>query len=95
MELIGRPILHDFKQKHADAKSQIESWEAEVEEAKWSTPHDVKQRYPRVSLPGDQIAIFDICNNKYRLMVKINYRSGIVLVRKIGSHKEYDRWQIG
>jgi len=94
MELIGRPILHDFKQKHADAKSQIESWEAEVEEAKWATPHELKQRYPKASLPGNRLAIFDICKNKYRLLVKVNYKNGIVLVLKVGGHKEYDRWQI-
>lgn len=95
MKLIGKKILYDFKEKCTDARSQIESWEAEVEEAKWNTPHDLKRRYPKVSLPGNQQAIFDICWNKYRLLVQISYKNGVVLIKKIGTHKEYDNWNIG
>jgi len=94
MRLIGKNILHDFKEQHADARSQIDSWEAEVEDAEWRTPHDLKRRYPKASTLGDQHVIFDICRNKYRLWVRVNYKNGIVLVKRIGTHKEYDKWQI-
>lgn len=94
MKLLGKKLLDDFKQKHADARSQIESWEAEVEGAKWDTPHDLKSRYPKASLPGDQQAIFNICGNKYRLLALVNYKNGILLVDKIGTHKEYNNWEI-
>ncbi len=95
MKLLGKKLLHDFKEKHADARSQIESWEAEVEEAQWCTPHDLKKRYPKASLVKDQHIIFDLCRNKYRLLVQVSYKNGIVLVKKIGTHKEYDNWKIG
>jgi len=94
MRLLGKQQLHDFGKKHADAKSQLESWEAEVEVAEWKTPQDVRNRYPKVSLPGNLQAIFDICRNRYRLWVQIAYKTGTVLVKKIGTHKEYDNWQI-
>ena len=71
MKLLDKEKLYDFKEKHADARSQIESWEAEVEEAQWSTPHDLKKRYPKASLVKDQHIIFDLCRNKYRLLVLI------------------------
>ncbi len=94
MKLLGKKLLNDFKQKHVDARSQIESWEAEVEASKWNTPHDVKRRYPMASFPGNRQVIFNICRNKYRLLSLINYKNGIVLVKKIGTHKEYDNWKI-
>jgi len=94
MKLLGKKLLRDFKQRHTDARSQIDSWEAEVEEAKWGSPHDLKRRYPKASFPGNQQAIFDICRNKYRLLVQVNYKNEIVLIKKIGTHKEYDRWVI-
>lgn len=94
MKLIGKPILNNFKKQHADARSQIESWEAEVEEAQWSSPADLKRRYPKASLLKDQHVVFNICWNKYRLLVLVSYKTNIVLVKKIGTHKEYDNWNI-
>lgn len=94
MKLLYKKLLHDFKEKHADARSQIESWEVEVEEAQWNTPNDLKKRYPRASLVKNQKVIFDICRNKYRLLVQVNYKNGIVLIQKIGTHKEYDNWNL-
>lgn len=94
MRLLGKQILYDFKEQHADARSQIESWEAEVEDAQWSTPHALKSRYPKASLIGDQWVVFNICGNKYRLLVQVSYKNGIVFAKKIGTHKEYDKWNI-
>lgn len=92
MKLSGKERLYDFKKMHPDAKSQIESWVSEVEDVQWKTPHDLKQRYPNASLLGNQEAVFNICGNKYRLLVKISYKSGIVLLIRAGTHKEYDNW---
>jgi len=94
MILIGKQLLRDFAGEHADARAWLESWEAEVEDAEWKTPHEVKDRYQQVSLPGNQQAIFDICGDKYRLWVQITYKTGIVFVKKIGTHKGYNKWKI-
>jgi mRNA interferase HigB len=94
MKLLGKKILNDFKQKHADAQSQIESLIAEIEEAEWNTPHDLKSRYPKASLIGDQQVVFNICGNRYRLLAQVSYKNEMVLVRKVGTHKEYDNWNI-
>ena len=94
MKLLGKKILDEFIRRHVDAQSQIESWKAEVEEASWNTPHDLKSRYPKASLIGNQQVVFDICRNRYRLLVKVSYKNGIVLVTKAGTHKEYDKWNL-
>jgi mRNA interferase HigB len=94
MELLGKQLLYDFKESHADACSQIDSWMAEVEDAQWNTPHELKRRYPKASLLKDQYAVFNICWNKYRLLVQVSYKNKIVLIKKIGTHKEYDNWHI-
>jgi mRNA interferase HigB len=94
MKLLGKPRLREFTAKHADARTQIQSWEAEVEAAEWKAPVDLKQRYPKASLIGSQQVVFNICGNRYRLWVTVAYQTGIVVVRKVGTHKEYDEWQI-
>ena len=92
MRIIGRDKLDDFKKKHPDACSQIDSWEAEVEEADWSLPQDVRRRFGSVSFIGNNQVVFNIKGNKYRLLTQINYKSKIVLVLKAGTHQEYNKW---
>jgi mRNA interferase HigB len=94
MRLIGKDKLRRFMESHARTRSQLESWEAEVETADWKKPLDVKKRYPKASVIGNQQVVFNICGNDYRLWVTVAYQTGIVMVREIGTHKEYDNWKI-
>jgi len=94
MRLIGKELLATFKDEHPDAKARVEAWEAEVESMEWKTPHDLRRRYPKADLPGKQQAIFDLRWNRYRLWVKIAYNTGVVMVKAIGTHKQYEKWKI-
>lgn len=92
MKVHGRKIINSFKKKHADARSQLDAWVAEAEEASWSCQNDIKARYASVSFVQDRV-IFNIKGNTYRLDVLVAYESGIVLVKRIGTHAEYDKWK--
>ena len=94
MDLIGINLIHKFKEKHAEAASQFDSWITEVKDADWNTPHELKLRYPKASLLKDRHVVFDICWNKYRLLVQISYKNRLVIIKKVGTHKEYDNWLI-
>ncbi len=95
MKLIGKPVLHDFKAKHADSRSDLEALEAEIDEAQWNTPQELSARYPKASRLRNQLVVFDVCWNKYRVLTKVNYKNKTVLVLRIGTHKEYNRWDLG
>ncbi len=95
MNLIGKQLLRDFSKKYVDARSHLESWEVEVELAQWNNPHELKDRYPKASIIKDHQVVFNIRGNNYRLLVKINYKNKIVLIKKIGTHKEYNNWNLG
>ena len=41
-------------------------------------------------LPGNRV-VFNIKGNSYRLIVKINYKAGVIWIRFVGTHKEYDQ----
>lgn len=94
MRLIGKELLHGFKKEHADAKNKIESWESEIGNASWKNPHEMLKRYPKADSIGKKHTIFNICGNKYRLWVLMDYMNQIVLVKKIGTHEEYNKWEI-
>ena len=91
MQLLGLFKLDDFKRKHADSRGPLDVWRAEVENAGWSGPQDVKNRYPSASFLADNRVIFNIKGNSFRLVIKAKYQNGIVLVEWVGTHAEYDK----
>jgi mRNA interferase HigB len=73
MKVIQRRILQGCLASHADAKGRLLAWLAEADAATWTSPNDLKARYPSASLLRDNRCVFNIGGNRYRLVVKINY----------------------
>ena len=92
MNVVGVAILEEFSEHHADVRTQIRAWLTEVEEADWNGPQDIKRRFPSASFIGNDRVDFNIKGNSYRLDVKVNYKNNVVLVKRCGTHAEYDRW---
>lgn len=74
-----------------DAKAELDAWFHEAESARWATPAQIKEKYGTASILKGSRVVFNICGNKYRLVVKINYSYAIVYVRFAGTHREYDQ----
>ncbi len=93
MRIIAKRTLRQFwerDRRFADAKRALEDWHAQVSQADWPTPADVKAQYRDASILKGSRVVFNICGNKYRLVVKINYPYRVVYIRFIGTHAEYD-----
>ncbi|MBI2969387.1 MAG: type II toxin-antitoxin system HigB family toxin [Gammaproteobacteria bacterium] len=91
MRVVGRELLEKFSTTHGDARAWTNNWIAEVEQATWRTPHDVKRQFAAASFLSDNVAIFNVRGNKYRLETQISYEIGVVGIRWVGTHTEYDR----
>ncbi len=92
MRLVGAPLLAEFAKLHPDAKQDLEAWRLEVQSANWTNPHELKARYPKVTLIGHREVVFNIRHNRYRMHATVDYPSRSVIVRRLGTHAEYDRW---
>lgn len=93
MKVLGRMILDEFCKGHADCVTQILTWIAEAEEAEWTTPNDIRARYANASFLQDNRVIFNIKGNRYRLDTKVYYERQVIIVKRIGTHAEYDKWK--
>ena len=91
MRIIARPTLIAFSERFPDAKSQLDVWWAEAKRAQWETPAEIKEQYRSASILKGGRVVFNICGNKYRLIVRFNYEKGIGFVRFLGTHSEYDQ----
>jgi mRNA interferase HigB len=90
MHVIARPRLIEFCKRHPDSRSSVESWFHEAKKANWGNTHEIKKQYGSASILGNDRVVFNICGNKYGLIVKINFGSRIVCIRFIGTHGEYE-----
>lgn len=90
MRVIAKKILREFWEKQSDSKEQLKTWFKESSKANWATPNDIKAEYPKASILKNGRVVFNICENKYRLIVQINYIRQWVFIRFIGTHSEYD-----
>lgn len=90
MRIIAVRTLREYWEIHRDVEGQLRAWYHRAKKADWKTPNDVKKDYPTASIVADNRVVFNITKN-YRLVVKIRYNVGIIYVRFIGTHKEYDR----
>ncbi len=59
--------------------------------AGWSDPSAIKQRYASASFVANDRVVFNIKGNDYRLVVAVRYDFGIVYIRFVGTHAEYDK----
>ena len=93
MNVISKREIDKFIKKHRDAKVALEAWyhEANAKTTIWKTSSDIKKRYSSASFLGKNYVIFNIKGNKYRLVTKIAYNTGIVFIKWIGTHAEYDK----
>jgi len=94
MRVVGVETLHEFCQHHREVEDQIKAWLAEASEATWQTTRDIKLRYSSASFVSGNRVIFNLKGNKYRLLTMVTFKSQVVLVLKIGTHAEYDKWEL-
>ena len=91
MRIIAVGTLREFWSKYPDAEQALKAWFREARSAGWVAPQDIKNDYRSVSFIAGNRAVFNIGGNKYRLIVKFHYNTGIGYIRFIGTHAEYDK----
>lgn len=97
MRVIARRTLRAYVESlsgHKDqpaVKAGLEAWFAEVSKARWANTAEVKRRYATASIVNAERIVFNIKGNAYRLVVAADFVKGIVWIKWIGSHADYDR----
>lgn len=91
MKLLGKEKLDCFVKQYADSRKWIKCWIADVEDATWKSPAEVKDRYPSASILAENIYIFNVRGHNYRLVTHIAFKTQILLIKWIGTHAEYDK----
>jgi len=91
MHVLALKTLKQYWAQYPDAEGQLRAWYEDAKRTGWDTPTAIKNRYANASILPNNRVVFDIKGNRYRLVVRINYRSGTVFIRFFGTHDEYNK----
>ncbi|MBZ5535526.1 MAG: type II toxin-antitoxin system HigB family toxin [Acidobacteriia bacterium] len=91
MRVIALKTLRRFWESHPNARQSLQAWYQDTLHATWKSPADIKNLYRNASILANNRVVFNIKGNRYRLVVAVQYQFGIVRVRFVGTHSEYDK----
>ena len=97
MRVIARRTLREFVEARrgyrdqAALKAALDSWFDEVKKTRWLSAADVKRSYATASIVSADRVVFNIKGNDYRLVVAVDFERGIVWIKWIGTHRDYDK----
>lgn len=90
MRIYSYKTLREFWEKYPDARPSLETWYATIEANTFKYPNDVTGFFKDSDTLKNNRIVFNICYNKYRLIVKFEYKIQCAFIRFAGTHKEYD-----
>jgi mRNA interferase HigB len=93
MRIIAKSRLRQFWESspaYRDAKRQMTEWYNYCSAAEWSTSHDLKADLRTASMLKNNRVVFNLCGNKYRIVVLMDYVRHGMLIRFVGTHRQYD-----
>lgn len=91
MRIIAISQLRAFWNKHPQAEMSLRAWYAEASRADWKSSADIKGVYRNARFLPNARVVFNIKGNDYRLIVAVHYNRGMMFIRFIGTHADYDR----
>ena len=90
MNVIGHRAIREFSMKHADARTPLDDWYRITRRSRWNNIVEVRSIFPTADAVGE-LTVFNIAGNKYRVVVKIDYDSHLILMKHVLTHAEYDK----
>lgn len=91
MRIIALGTLREFSRRHPDAEIALRAWYAATSRANWTRPADIKDAYRSASFLPNNRVVFNLKGNDYRLVAAVHYNRGMLFIRFIGTHRDYDR----
>lgn len=91
MVVISYRTIREFADEHKEVEDQLNNWYRMAEKSDWANFNELRQFFNSVDAVGNDLYVFNIKGNQYRLIVRIIFRVRTIYIKFVGTHKEYDR----
>jgi mRNA interferase HigB len=88
--VLSYKTIKDFIHGHKDVSDQLNNWYRVVSMSDWSNFNEMKEIFNSADSVGNDLYVFNIKGNNYRLIARIIFRVRTVYIKFIGTHEEYD-----
>jgi mRNA interferase HigB len=94
MRIVSRSAIREAASSHSEWAASLNAWYKIARDADWKNFADVRMAWKNSDVVGRYV-VFDISNNRCRLIATLKYRWRMVYIRRILSQAEYDgkEWQ--
>ena len=90
VNVLSSTTIKGYAARHSDAAGELSEWNKTASRAVWRNLKDVREYFPDVD-QYECLLIFNIRHNRYRLIVKVDYRAKLLMVKEFLNHTEYMR----
>jgi mRNA interferase HigB len=90
MRIVSRKAIREASRQHPEWTASLNAWFKITKNAAWANVSQLKNSLRNVDAIG-KFVIFDISDNRCRLIATVKYRWKIVYVRFVLTHAEYER----
>lgn len=91
MIIANKIILDNFIQTHAQAVKPLNKWVDVVKAAQWSSHSELISMFPSADYVKNGRYVFNIGGNNYRIVAVVIFVGGVMNIRFVGTHSEYDK----
>ena len=94
MRILSRRKLREFWESRTNdaerAERTLSAWWKIASHVEWSNWGELKKTFGSADRIGNCV-VFDVGNNDFRLIARVNFRNTIIYILKVMDHKEYLR----
>ncbi len=94
MHVISLKMLREYWERSSEtayARGPLSAWCKLVKGVRWKSPTELKATFGHASIRPAGRVVFNIAGNKLRIVASVNYAAGVVYVKFVGNHTEYDK----
>lgn len=93
VRIVSEKRIREFIEREPRSGEALWHWVDAIGSAVWNSPGELKATFGSASLVGE-LTVFNIGGNKFRIAAFVHYRAQIVYIKRIGTHEEYDKWEL-
>jgi mRNA interferase HigB len=91
MIVISKRKINEFIVEYPKSAEPMMRWYLLCKECNWAGFPDLKKTLPGTDLVSNDLYVFNVGGNKFRIIARIIFSVRTIFIRFIGTHTQYDK----